>query len=132
MAQREEHMRLWLQNPGHGVRSMFVLVVFVALIVLVVILLLSKSFPIVLVGTVFTLVFGLFIVAAAFAMRVYGHITPETMLEMFKLGLKVLPASGASKPFIEAITAVGGRGASPPQRRLSSDASVIPSESDQK
>jgi len=109
LAQREERMRLWLQDPGRGMRSMLVLVVAVTLIVLVVILSLSKAFPIAVVCTVFTLVLGVLIVAAAISMRVYGHISPETMLEMIKLGLnpRRAPEEGKSAAEISA-GAVGG------------------------
>ena len=129
LALREERMRLRLQNPGYGVLSMFVLVVFVALIVLIVILFLSKAYSVVVICTVFSLVFGLFIFAAAITLRVYGHINAETMLAMFKLGLKVLPASEEGKPVIEGTTAIRV-GSSPPQRHLPSDTPVISSDSD--
>lgn len=128
MAQREERRRLWLQDRGHGMRSMLGWVVMVALIVLVVILSLSKAFPIAVVGTVFTLVLGVLIVASAISMRVYGHVSPETMLEMFKLGLKAVPASGASRSVVDI-----GDSARPPQRLTPpADAPSISLENDDK
>ncbi len=115
MAESEERRRLWLQDPGHGMRSMLGWVVFITLIVLVVILCLSKAFPIAAVCTVFTLVLGILFVASAVSMRVYGHISPETMLEMFKLGLKTLPASGVAISAVDPKAAVGGGPLPPPQ-----------------
>ena len=89
MALREERARLRFQKPGYGVRSMFGWVLFLALIVLVMILWLSKALPLAMVCAVFALVIGLFIVAAAVTLRVYGHISAGSMLAMIQLGLKV-------------------------------------------
>jgi hypothetical protein len=115
MAESEERMRLRLLNPGYGVRSMFGWVVFVALVALAVLLLLSKAFSMFVVCTVFTLVFILFIAATAVTLKVYGHISPETMLEMFKLGLKSFPALGVGRSAID-LKAEVGDGAMPPQQ----------------
>jgi len=132
MTQREEQRRLWLQDPGRGMRSMLVGVVVMTLIVLVVILCLSKAFPIAAVCTVFTLVLGVLIVASAVSMRVYGHISPETMLAMIKLGLRSHPALEGGTPAVE-INAGLGDGASPsPQLPLAADAPTISLENDVK
>ena len=80
-----------------------------------VILCLSKAFPIAAVCTVFTLVLVVLIVASAVGMRVYGHISPETMLEMLKLGLKCLPALVSSRSAID-LKATAGDGAPPTQQ----------------
>jgi hypothetical protein len=132
MAEKEERMRLRLLNPGYGVRSMFGWVVFVALIALAVLLSLSRAFPMFVVCTVFTLIFVLFIAAAAVTLKVYGHISPETMLEMFKLGLKSLPALGAGRSTVDLKAAVGD-GAPPPQQLPPpADAPTISLENDDK
>jgi hypothetical protein len=132
MAQREESRRLWLQDPGHGMRSMFGWVVTVTLIVLVVILSLSKAFPIALVCTVFTLVLGLLIAASAVSMRVYGHISPDTMLAMLKLGLKVLPEKGANISVVEAKAAISEGEPLHPLLPEPADAPTISLENDDK
>jgi hypothetical protein len=132
MAQREERMRLWLQDPGHGMRSMFGWVVFVTLIVLVVILCLSKAFSIIAVCTVFTLVFGLLIAASAVSMKVYGHISAETMLALFKLGLKALPPSGVGTSVVEPKSPAGDGAPPPPQLHLPADARTISLDNDDK
>jgi hypothetical protein len=132
MAESEERMRLRLLNPGYGVRSMFGWVVFVALIALAVLLLLSKAFPVFVVCTVFALVFILFIAAAAVTLKVYGHISPETMLEMFKLGLKSLPALGVGRSPVDLKAAVGGSALPPQQLPPPVDAPTISLENDDK
>jgi hypothetical protein len=130
MAQSEERRRLWLQDPGHGMRSMFGWVVFITLIVRVVILCLSKAFPIAAVCTVFTLVFGLLIAASAVSLRVYGHISPETMLAMFKLGLKTLPALADGTSAVEPKAAVGHGASAPPQLPPPADVPAISLDND--
>ncbi len=132
MAQREERARLWLQDPGHGMRSMLGWVVFVTLIVLVVILYLSKAFPITAICIVFTLVLVLLIAASAVSMRVYGHISAETMLEMFKLGLKSLLALGAARPPADLKGTVNDGAPLPPRLPPPADAPTISFENDDK
>jgi hypothetical protein len=132
MAQHEERMRLWLQDPGHGMRSMLGWVVFVTLIVLVVILCLSKAFSITAICTVFALVLGLLIAASAVSMRVYGHINAETMLEMFKIGLKSLPAFGASRSPVDLKAAVSDGTPHPQRLPPPVDAPTISLENDDK
>jgi hypothetical protein len=125
MAQREEQRRLWRQDPGHGMRSMLGWVVLVTLIVLVVILYLSKAFPMAAVCTVFTLVLGVLIVASAVSMRVYGHISPETMLAMIKLGLKTRPELEDGTSAVEINAGLGDGASLPPQLPPPADAPTI-------
>ena len=130
LALREERMRLRLQKPGYGVRSMFGWIVFVALIILISILALSKVFSVVTVCVVFGLAIGLSLIAAAVTLRVYGHISEDAMLAMIQKGLMIISTSGGGKPVIEATTTIDGGRASPLQRHLPSDTPVIPSDSD--
>jgi len=125
MALREERVRLRFQKPGYGVRSMFGWIVFVALIVLVTILGLSKVFSVGMVCAVFALSIGLSIIAAAVTLRVHGHISEDGMLAMIQKGLKALSASGASASVIGTTAAVSEGESSPPQRHLPSGAPVI-------
>jgi hypothetical protein len=132
MAQREESRRLWLQDPGHGMRSMLGWVVSITLIVLVAILCLSKAFPIALVCTVFTLVLGLLIGASAVSMRVYGHISQETMITMFKLGLNAIPGKSANISVVEAKAAISNGELLHPQLPEPTDAPTISLDNDDK
>jgi hypothetical protein len=132
MAQREEQRRLWRQDPGHGMRSMLGWVVLVTLIVLVVILCLSKAFPMAAVCTVFTLVLGVLIVASAVSMRVYGHISPETMLTMIKLGLKTRPALEDGTSPVEINAGLGNGASLDPQLPSPADAPTISFDNDDK
>jgi hypothetical protein len=125
MAQLEESRRLWLQDPGHGMRSMLGWVVSISLVVFVVILCLSKAFPIALVCTVFTLVLVLLISASAVCMRVYGHISQETMVAMFKLGLNAIPGKSADISVVEAKAALSDGGPLHPQLPEAADAPTI-------
>jgi K+-sensing histidine kinase KdpD len=116
LALREERMRLRLQKPGYGVRSMIGWIVFVALIILISILALSKIFSIVEVCMVFGLAIGLSLIAAAVTLKVYGHISEDAMLAIIQKGLIKISASGVGKPVIEATTAIDQGRTSPLQR----------------
>jgi hypothetical protein len=111
---------------------MFGWIVFIALIILVTILGLSKVFSVATVCAVFGLAIGLSLIAAAVTLKVHGHISEDTMLAMMQNGLKKISRLEPDKPVIEGTTAAGGREESRPQRRLPSDASVIPPDCDEK
>jgi TRAP-type uncharacterized transport system fused permease subunit len=130
MAQREERRRLWLQDPGHGMRSMLGWVVLITLIVLVVILCLSKAFPLTAVYTVFTFVLGVLIVAAAVSMRVYGHISQKTMLEMIRLGLKTRPSLENHTSEVEIVAGLDDGVSHAPQLRPPAEAPSISFDND--
>jgi hypothetical protein len=82
--------------------------------------------------TVFTLVLGVLIVASAVSMRVYGHISPETMLAMIKLGLKTRPALEDGTSAVEINAGLGNGASLPPQLPPPADAPTISLENDDK
>jgi Flp pilus assembly protein TadB len=127
MAEREERARLRRQKPGYGVRSMLGWIILLSLIVLAAILWLSKIFSVTVVCTVFGVAIGLCIVAAAVTLRVYGHISEDSMLAMIQKGLAGHSTPGTSKT-IEA--SVGADGTSSAKRQLSSDVSEISRDDD--
>jgi hypothetical protein len=120
MAEREERARLRRQKPGYGVRSMLGWIILLSLFVLSVILCLSKIFTVTVVCTVFAVAIGLCVIAAAVTLRVYGHISEDSMLAMIQKGLAQRPTPGTSKT-IEA--SVGADGKSSLGRQLPSDVS---------
>jgi heme/copper-type cytochrome/quinol oxidase subunit 4 len=101
MAEREEKTRLRRLNPGYGVRSTFGWIMLVALGVLAVLLMLSKTYSATLVCSEFAFVLALCLVAAAITLRVYGHISEKTMTELIREALALQPASRADKTIID-------------------------------
>jgi hypothetical protein len=122
MAEREERTRLRREKPGYGVRSMLGWIILLSLFVLIVILSLSKIFTVAMVCTVFGVAIGLCIVAAAVTLRVYGHISEDSMLAMIQKGLAQRSTPGTSK-IIEASAAADGKSST--KRQLPSDVSEV-------
>jgi hypothetical protein len=130
LALAEERQRLRLQKPGYGVRSMFGWIVTVAVIVLSVILVLSKVFSVVVVCSVFALALVLCVVAAAVTLRVYGHVSEDSMLAMIQTGLKTLVPSTETAPAIRSSPDIGNGESTLLQHQLPREESRQPLDDD--
>jgi hypothetical protein len=78
------------------------------------------------------LVLGLLIGASAVSMRVYGHISQETMITMFKLGLNAIPGKSANISVVEAKAAISNGEPLHPQLPEPTDAPTISLDNDDK
>jgi hypothetical protein len=130
MAEREERIKLRRQNPGYGVRVTFAWIILVALVVLAVLLIFSKTYSATMVCTEFAIVLVLCLFAAAVTLRVYGHISEKTMAELIRDALALQRSSSARKQIIDGSHITDESKPSTSNGQLSIDASTSPPDED--